>query len=106
MAVLGELTLTEGRIIMEKDPTMFLPGGFTQSISYAAQTPWLRHQSIRDNIVFGNRWDENRYHQVVESCALEPDFDVLEDGDQTEIGAKWVNFFGYSRTECLSAPDS
>ncbi|KAF8957707.1 hypothetical protein BDZ97DRAFT_85816 [Flammula alnicola] len=31
---------------------------------------------------------------VVESCALKPDLDMLEDGDATEIGARGVNLSG------------
>lgn len=29
----------------------------------------------------------------MESCALGPDSKILEDGDETEIGARWVSFF-------------
>ena len=46
--------------------------------------------SIRDNILFGYPYDEARYQQVLECCALKPDLEVLEDGDATEIGARWV----------------
>ena len=88
MAVLGELTLLSGRILMNKNPNKVLPGGVRQAISYAAQSPWLRHQSIRDNVLFGSQWDEERYNDVVECCALKPDLEVLEDGDMTEIGAR------------------
>jgi ABC-type multidrug transport system fused ATPase/permease subunit len=64
--------------------------GLTRSIAYAAQSPWLRHQSIKDNILFGYPCDDVRYNAVIEACALRPDLDVLEDGDETEIGARCV----------------
>lgn len=90
MAVLGEMTLLPGgRIIMSKFPSKVDEHGFTHSISYAAQTPWLRHQSIKDNIIFGYPFDAERYNQVVECCALQPDLDQFEDGDRTEIGARY-----------------
>jgi ABC-type transport system involved in cytochrome bd biosynthesis fused ATPase/permease subunit len=96
MALLGEMTLvpgSTGHIVMSKDPLKVDEHGLMHAISYAAQTPWLRHQSIRDNILFGAPYEEERYKQVVECCALNPDLRVLEDGDDTEIGARWVWFF-------------
>lgn len=88
MALLGEMTIVSGRLVMRKEPSNVDSNGFMQSISYAAQSPWLRHQSIRDNILFGYPFDEERYKAVVEACALNPDLAMLEDGDQTEIGAR------------------
>ncbi|KAJ7863242.1 hypothetical protein B0H13DRAFT_2237132 [Mycena leptocephala] len=94
MALMGEMTLLPGgRIIMSKNPTVDEHGN-THGLAYAAQSPWLRHQSIRDNILFGLPMDEERYNAVVECCALNPDFEMLEDGDATEIGVKGVSLSG------------
>ncbi|KAJ7807829.1 hypothetical protein B0H14DRAFT_3152303 [Mycena olivaceomarginata] len=94
MAVLGEMTSLSGRIIMAKNPSKIDAHGNMHAISYAAQTPWLRHQSIKDNILFGYPFDEARYNEVIECCALRPDLDTLEDGDATEIGEKGVSLSG------------
>ncbi|KAI0357033.1 multidrug resistance-associated ABC transporter [Trametes cingulata] len=94
MALLGELTTLEGRIVMSKNPSKVDKHGLSHTISYAAQTPWLRHQSIKDNILFGYPYDEERYKAVVECCALKPDLAILEDGDATEIGARGVSLSG------------
>lgn len=32
--------------------------------------------------------DQNKYDQVVDSCALKSDFEILTGGDMTEIGEK------------------
>ncbi|KAF6756229.1 multidrug resistance-associated ABC transporter [Ephemerocybe angulata] len=94
MAVLGEMTLKAGRIIMHKNPSRIDENGYIHSISFAAQTPWLRHQSIKENVLFGSLYDEERYKQVIDACALQPDLEMLEDGDATEIGARGVSLSG------------
>lgn len=45
----------------------------------------LEHATIKDNITFGSPrgYDEDRYLAVIEACALIPDLDLLEAGDQT-----------------------
>ncbi|ORX41111.1 hypothetical protein BD324DRAFT_613230 [Kockovaella imperatae] len=95
VALLGEMELIEGSSSLPKDTMRVDPKtGLRNSVSYAAQTPWLQQQSIKDNILFGEKFDEDRYEATVEACALNPDFDMLEDGDMTEIGAKGVSLSG------------
>ncbi|KAH9996005.1 P-loop containing nucleoside triphosphate hydrolase protein [Russula vinacea] len=94
MALLGEMTTLSGKIIMSKRLSHVDEFGLTHSIAYGAQSPWLRHQSIKDNILFGYPYDDTRYNAVIEACALRPDLDMLEDGDATEIGARGVSLSG------------
>jgi len=94
MALLGEMTKLEGELVLTKNPSKVDGSGFMHCLSYAAQSPWLQHLSIKDNILFGSPLDEERYEQVVDACALRADFDMLEDGDATEIGARGVSLSG------------
>ncbi|KAF7321090.1 ABC bile acid [Mycena chlorophos] len=104
MALLGEMTpLPGGRIIMAKNPSSVDERGNIHSFSYAAQSPWLRHQSIKDNILFGYPYDEERYNEVVDCCALRPDFELFEDGDETEIGEKGVSLSGGTKARVALA---
>lgn len=100
MALLGEMTPVEQGA---SKPVNFLPKhptqldqetGLRNSVAYCAQTPWLEHLTIRDNILFGSPFEKARYDQVIEQCALKPDLDILEDGDMTEIGARGVSLSG------------
>ncbi|KNC71995.1 hypothetical protein SARC_15456, partial [Sphaeroforma arctica JP610] len=42
-------------------------------IGYAAQIPFLKRDSILDNIVFGRRFSRERYMQVLYECDLVAD---------------------------------
>ena len=86
--------LPGGEILLPKDPGVADDYGLTRSISYAAQTPWLQHLNIKENILFGSPFDEERYKEVIDCCALLPDLEILEDGDETEIGARGINLSG------------
>jgi ABC-type transport system involved in cytochrome bd biosynthesis fused ATPase/permease subunit len=103
MALLGELTTISGKLTIPKNTSKIDENGLMHAISYAAQSPWLRHQSIKDNIIFGQPFDEERYNDVVECCALRPDLDILEDGDDTEIGARGVSLSGGQKARCVGA---
>jgi len=64
------------------------------NVAYAAQSAWILNATIRDNIVFGETFDEKRYIKVVKACQLLHDFEILSDGDQTMIGERGINLSG------------
>nr|XP_019008083.1 ATP-binding cassette transporter [Kwoniella pini CBS 10737]OCF46864.1 ATP-binding cassette transporter [Kwoniella pini CBS 10737] len=99
-ALLGEMELLNGKSYLPKNTTQINSDGLRNSIAYAAQTPWLQQKSIKDNILFGEAFDEARYEMVLDACALNPDLDMLEDGDQTEIGAKGVAWTDQRSLHC------
>jgi ATP-binding cassette, subfamily C (CFTR/MRP), member 1 len=63
-------------------------------IAYVAQQPWVMNASVKENIVFGHRWDPQFYHQTTEACALLDDFSTLPDGDSTEVGERGISLSG------------
>lgn len=70
-ALLGEMELLQGKSFLPKDPTSVdKESGLRNSIAYGAQTPWLQQKSIKDNILFGEELDEERYEATLEACAL------------------------------------
>ena len=64
------------------------------TIAYVPQTPFIMNATLRDNILFGQPYDENRYQRVLSTCCLLPDIAVLPAGDLTEIGEKGINLSG------------
>ena len=71
VALLGEMDLLEGQSFLPKDINTVDPAtGLRNSVSYAAQTPWLQQKTIKDNILFGEPYDEERYEATLEACAL------------------------------------
>ena len=63
-------------------------------VSFVSQNPWILNTTVEENILFFNSKDEERYKKVVSICQLEPDFNTLPKGDQTEIGEKGLNLSG------------
>ncbi|XP_035434175.2 multidrug resistance-associated protein 1 isoform X1 [Spodoptera frugiperda] len=81
-ALLGEMNKISGRV------------NTTGSIAYVPQQAWIQNATLQDNILFGKPLDKQKYNNVIDMCALKPDFEVLPGGDQTEIGEKGINLSG------------
>ena len=110
-SILGDLWKTNGEVVVHG------------STAYVAQQPWVMNASVKENIIFGHRWDPHFYDQTVKACALLEDFKTLPDGDQTEVGERGISLSGgqkarltlaravYARSDiyllddCLSAVD-
>jgi ATP-binding cassette subfamily C (CFTR/MRP) protein 1 len=93
-------------------------------VAYVSQSPWIMNATVRENIVFGYRYDSNFYEKTVKACALLDDFAQLPDGDETVVGERGISLSGgqkarvalaravyaradiYLMDDCLSAVDS
>ncbi|XP_060715255.1 ATP-binding cassette sub-family C member 12 [Tachysurus vachellii] len=64
------------------------------TLAYVSQQAWIFHGSVRDNILMGEPFDQERYNRVVHACSLKPDLALLPYGDQTEIGERGLNLSG------------
>ncbi|POM75559.1 ABC Superfamily [Phytophthora palmivora] len=66
----------------------------TGDVSYVSQETWIRNLSMRDNILFGEPMDAERYETVLEASQLAMDLHALPHGDRTEIGERGINLSG------------
>ncbi|KAF8235236.1 multidrug resistance-associated ABC transporter [Tricholoma matsutake] len=80
--LIGEMRRTRGEVV------------FGGSVAYVPQTAWIRNATLRENIVFGQADDEQRFRAVIHACGLEHDLDMLPHREHTEIGEKGINLSG------------
>ncbi|KAJ3247541.1 hypothetical protein HDU78_003954 [Chytriomyces hyalinus] len=92
LALLGEMRTLSGQVVNLSTLSQTKP-----AVSYASQHPWLLNASIRDNILFGETFEESRYNRVIAACALQADLDTLESGDKTNVGDRGTTLSGGQR---------
>ncbi|KAI5365489.1 putative AAA+ ATPase domain, ABC transporter type 1, transmembrane domain-containing protein [Septoria linicola] len=80
--MLGDLYKIKGEVVVRG------------SVAYVAQSSWVMNASVRENIVFGHRWDPQFYDKTIHACALTEDFASLPDGDQTQVGERGISLSG------------
>ncbi|PVV00842.1 hypothetical protein BB560_004760, partial [Smittium megazygosporum] len=81
-SLLGELYKPKGKITVKGQ------------VAYVNQQPWIMNATLRENILFGRKYDENIYSKVIFACCLTDDLMMLPNGDMTEIGEKGINLSG------------
>ncbi|XP_059984735.1 ATP-binding cassette sub-family C member 4 [Lagenorhynchus albirostris] len=81
-AVLGELPPSQGLVSVHG------------RIAYVSQQPWVFSGTLRSNILFGKKYEKERYEKVIKACALKKDLQLLEDGDLTVIGDRGTTLSG------------
>ncbi|KAJ2082698.1 hypothetical protein H4R24_001366 [Coemansia sp. RSA 988] len=64
------------------------------NIAYVPQQPWILNATLRENILFGNDYDQEFYYKIISACALQQDIDALPAGDLTEVGERGITLSG------------
>ena len=75
-AINQEVALSEGSI--------FCLG----TIAHVPQKPWVFSGTVRENIIFGEDFEEERFKRVIRVCALQRDMDSFPHADQTFVGER------------------
>ncbi|KAL7858359.1 hypothetical protein AOLI_G00184610 [Acnodon oligacanthus] len=106
LAALGEMQRISGSVTWNSNPKLDSEGDESPdavgddeirkrgAVAYASQKPWLLNTSVVENITFEMPLIKQRYKTVIEACSLQPDIDILPQGDQTEIGERGIILSG------------
>ena len=71
-------------------------------IAYASQDALIVPGTVRENIIFGSEYEEQRYRDVLAACALLPDLARMKASDQTMLGEKGSTLSGGQRQRIVS----
>ena len=63
-------------------------------LSYFSQQPWIITDTVKNNIIFNNEYNEDKYREIISVCELENDFYEFANGDKTEINSTSANVSG------------
>ncbi|CAF1332047.1 unnamed protein product [Didymodactylos carnosus] len=78
----GEVAYFEGKIRLHR------------TFCYVPQESWIFSSSLKQNILFGKKYDSKLFQKVVHASALEEDFLQLQHGEHTIIGDQGVMLSG------------
>ncbi|KAM7204723.1 canalicular multispecific organic anion transporter 1 [Naviculisporaceae sp. PSN 640] len=84
-AILGEIPNSQGQVKVNSS---------SPKIGYCDQTPYLSNATIRENIIGFAPYEPERYNEVIEAAVLQPDLDILPEGDNTKIGSSGISLSG------------
>ena len=101
-SILGEISkfneLNSDNRMIEIDNELLAEG-----FAYSAQDCWIQASTIRDNILFGQPYDEEKYKRVLFACALSDDLQLLPKNDETPVGESGVTLSGGQKARlCLA----
>ncbi|XP_023229457.1 multidrug resistance-associated protein 4-like [Centruroides sculpturatus] len=82
MSILGEIPISSGRVTVKG------------KIAYASQEAWVFNDTIRENILFGEEYQEDKYRKILYITALEKDISLFPKGDLTIVGERGVIMSG------------
>lgn len=81
-AILGDLYKLDGEVKVRG------------KVAYVSQVPWIVNGTVKENILFGHKYEPEFYQKVLKACALTVDLKILPKGDRTEVGEKGISLSG------------
>ncbi|CDK24836.1 unnamed protein product [Kuraishia capsulata CBS 1993] len=87
-SILGELACVSADV--------YLPASISirGSVAYCSQVAFIMNATVKENILFGAKFDQDFYDKTIAACELVADLSVLPDGDDTLVGEKGISLSG------------
>jgi len=63
-------------------------------IAYCSQVPYIAEGTLKENVLFGQSFEQLRYEEALQAASLGEDLNVLPGGDQVPIGARGISLSG------------
>lgn len=73
------------------------------TIGYVEQEPMLFCGTVRENVLFGSEFDQDRYVRALELSCLDVDIKLLVQGDETQVGERGTTLSGGQRARIAFA---
>lgn len=81
-ALCGELKVINGSVVVRG------------TIAYCPQEAWLQNKTVKENVLFGLKYDEDFYLRTIKACDLEKDVASLPKGHDTDVGERGISLSG------------
>lgn len=85
LSLIGEVPYREGNVQLNG------------SVFYVSQEPWLFTATVKQNIIFGRTYNEQKFKEIVKVCQLSDDLKQFPNAELTLIGEKGINLSGGQR---------
>ncbi|KAG1681716.1 Multidrug resistance-associated protein 5 [Nymphon striatum] len=67
------------------------------NIAYSCQQSWIFSDTLKNNILFGSKYDQERYQNIINACCLSMDINLMKYGDETVVGERGIKLSGGQR---------
>ena len=97
LAIVGKVGSGKTSLLKAIQKNLFIKKGKISKngqIAYIPQTSFLMNETIKQNIVFGKKYEKKKLDKILKICELQDDLDILPGGLETEIGERGINLSG------------
>lgn len=97
IAVVGKVGSGKSSLLLAMMNEMVRQKGIIKKngkIAYISQETILFNDTILNNVIFGNRFDREKFDRCLDICQMRPDLEIMPGKEFTEIGERGINMSG------------